>query len=214
MKPLLVLLGAFGLALLATRLLGGHPDYRLAGNAAMVVFALAVILVYLLLAAQYESLRLPLAVILVVPMCLLCSVLGVSLAQLDVNIFVQIGLVVLVGLASKNAILIVEFANRRYEEGHPLLESTIEAAKLRFRPIIMTSMAFVLGVTPLAIASGAGSGSQNALGIGVIGGMLTATFLATFLIPLFYVLIAGRSKPPAPHSEKNVATEEPAAATQ
>src|SRR5262249_23098015 len=128
-----------------------------AGNTAMYVFALAVVFVFLLLAAQYESWKLPLAVILVVPMCLLCSVVGVAIAQMDVNIFTQIGLVVLVGLASKNAILIVEFAKQKREVGRPRREATLEACRLRLRPILMTSFAFILGVVPLVIAEGAGA---------------------------------------------------------
>ena len=124
----------------------------LAGSTAMVVFGAAVILVFLVLAAQYESWSLPLAVILVVPMCLLCSVSGVRLFGLDINIFTQIGFVVLVGLASKNAILIVEFAKSRREAGVPGDEATVEACRLRLRPILMTSFAFILGVVPLVLA--------------------------------------------------------------
>ena len=105
------------------------------------------------------------------------------------DIYFQIGLVTLIGLSAKNAILIVEFANKRYEEGHPLLEATIEAAKLRFRPIVMTSLAFILGVVPLAIATGAGSAAQNAIGIGVLGGMLSATLLGIFFVPSFFVAV-------------------------
>ena len=128
-----------------------------AGNTAMYVFALAVVFVFLVLAAQYESWTLPLAVILVVPMCLLCSVVGVRLAGMEVNIFTQIGFVVLVGLASKNAILIVEFAKQQQEAGVPRREATLEACRLRLRPILMTSFAFILGVVPLVVATGAGA---------------------------------------------------------
>ncbi|TKB87228.1 MAG: hydrophobe/amphiphile efflux-1 family RND transporter, partial [Nitrospira sp.] len=116
----------------------------------------------------------------------------------------QIGLVTLIGLSAKNAILIVEFANKRFEEGHPLLEATIEAAKLRFRPIVMTSMAFILGVVPLVIATGAGAASRNSIGTGVFGGMLAATFLAIFFVPLFFVLIRSlsrRLKKPTPPAQ-------------
>src|SRR5690606_20440445 len=127
-----------------------------AGNTAIVVFAMAVVLVFLVLAAQYESLSLPLAVILVVPMCLLCSTIGVALAGMDINIFVQIGFIVLVGLASKNAILIVEFAKEKSAQGSSPREAALEACRLRLRPIIMTSAAFILGVLPLALAVGAG----------------------------------------------------------
>src|SRR5262249_14136972 len=124
------------------------------GNTAMYVFLLAVVLVFLVLAAQYESWALPLAVILVVPMCLLCSIAGVVLANMDINIFTQIGFVVLVGLACKNAILIVEFAKARHEAGVPRYEATLEAVRLRLRPIMMTSFAFILGVVPLVISEG------------------------------------------------------------
>ncbi|MBL9161646.1 MAG: efflux RND transporter permease subunit [Planctomycetaceae bacterium] len=166
----------------------------LAGNTAMIVFALAVILVFLVLAAQYESLTLPFAVILVVPMCLLCSVIGVSLAGMDMNIFVQIGLVVLVGLASKNAILIVEFAKEKSAQGAAPREATIEACRLRLRPIIMTSLAFILGVVPLAIAVGAGAEMRRALGIAVFSGMLGVTMFGIFLTPVFYYVLARRTK--------------------
>jgi len=162
----------------------------LAGNTAMIVFALAVVLVFLVLAAQYESLTLPFAVILVVPMCLLCSVIGVALAGMDMNIFVQIGLVVLVGLASKNAILIVEFAKEKSAQGASPRDATIEACRLRLRPIIMTSLAFILGVVPLAIAVGAGAEMRRALGIAVFSGMLGVTIFGIFLTPVFYYVLA------------------------
>jgi multidrug efflux pump len=160
-----------------------------AGNTAMVVFALAVVLVYLLLAAQYESLRLPFAVILVVPMCLLCSVIGVAWAHLDINIFVQTGLVVLVGLASKNAILIVEFAREKRTAGATAFDATVEACRMRLRPILMTSFAFILGVVPLAIAQGAGAEMRRTLGIAVFSGMLGVTIFGVFLTPVFYFVL-------------------------
>ena len=128
-----------------------------AGNTAMYVFALAVVCVFLALAALYESWTLPLAVILVVPLCLLCSVAGVLFTHKSVDIFVQIGLVVLVGLACKNSILIVEFARQTHQEGKPRFEATVEASRLRLRPILMTSFAFIFGVVPLVIATGAGA---------------------------------------------------------
>jgi multidrug efflux pump subunit AcrB len=161
----------------------------LAGNTALVVFAIAVILVYLLLAAQYESLRLPLAVILVVPMCLLCAVVGVALAELDINIFVQIGFVVLVGLASKNAILIVEFAKEEQAKGATAFDAAVKACRLRLRPILMTSFAFILGVVPLAIATGAGAEMRRPLGIAVFFGMLGVTVFGIFLTPVFYYVL-------------------------
>ena len=165
-----------------------------AGNTALIVFAIAVVLVVLVLAAQYESVRLPFAVVLVVPMCLLSSVVGIAIAHLDINIFVQIGFVVLVGLASKNAILIVEFAKEEQAGGKSKFDATIEACKLRLRPIMMTSLAFILGVVPLAIATGAGAEMRQPLGIAVFAGMLGVTFFGIFLTPVFYYLLAPRSK--------------------
>ncbi len=160
-----------------------------AGNTAILVFGIAVVLVYLVLAAQYESLSLPMAVILVVPMCLLSSVIGVAIARLDINIFVQIGFIVLVGLASKNAILIVEFAKELRHKGASTTDATVQACKLRLRPILMTSAAFILGVVPLAIAVGAGAEMRRALGIAVFSGMLGVTVFGLFLTPVFYYLI-------------------------
>ncbi|HLW68441.1 MAG TPA: efflux RND transporter permease subunit [Gemmataceae bacterium] len=159
------------------------------GNTAMYVFALAVLLVFLVLAAQYESWSLPLAVILVVPMCLLCSVAGVLIARMEVNIFTQVGFVVLVGLACKNAILIVEFAKARREAGTDRANATLEACKLRLRPIIMTSFAFILGVVPLVISEGAGAEMRRALGTAVFAGMLGVTLFGIFLTPVFYYVI-------------------------
>jgi multidrug efflux pump len=163
-----------------------------AGNTALLVFALAVVLVFLVLAAQYESMVLPLSVILVVPMCLLCSVAGVAMARLDINIFVQIGFVVLVGLASKNAILIVEFAKQLQESGKSAREATIEACRLRLRPIMMTSLAFILGVVPLMLGTGAGAEMRQTLGIAVFSGMLGVTFFGIFLTPVFFYIVANR----------------------
>jgi hydrophobe/amphiphile efflux-1 (HAE1) family protein len=160
-----------------------------AGNTAIYVFALAVVFVFLVLAAQYESWSLPLAVILVVPMCLLCSIVGVRLAGMEVTIFTQIGFVVLVGLASKNAILIVEFAKQQREEGKPPREATLEAARLRLRPILMTSFAFIFGVVPLVIANGAGAEMRRSLGLAVFSGMLGVTLFGIFLTPVFFFVI-------------------------
>ncbi|HXG11241.1 MAG TPA: efflux RND transporter permease subunit, partial [Gemmataceae bacterium] len=159
------------------------------GNTAMIVFALAVAFVFLVLAAQYESWSLPLAVILVVPMCLLCSVAGVLLARMDVNIFTQVGFVVLIGLACKNAILIVEFARARREAGTDRYQATLEACRLRLRPIIMTSLAFILGVLPLVIAEGAGWEMRRTLGTAVFAGMLGVTLFGIFLTPVFFYVI-------------------------
>jgi multidrug efflux pump subunit AcrB len=159
------------------------------GNTAMYVFALAVVLVFLVLAAQYESWALPLAVILVVPMCLLCSITGVVLAKMDVNIFTQIGFLVLVGLACKNAILIVEFAKAQREAGTPRYEATLAACRLRLRPIIMTSFAFIMGVVPLMVSEGAGAEMRRTLGTAVFGGMLGVTLFGIFLTPVFFYVI-------------------------
>jgi multidrug efflux pump len=159
----------------------------LAGNTAMLVFPLCVLLVFLVLAAQYESLVLPLAVILIVPMCLLCAILGVWMVGGDNNIFTQIGLIVLVGLACKNAILIVEFARELELGGSTPFEAVVEATKMRLRPILMTSFAFVMGVVPLITSSGAGSEMRHAMGVAVFSGMLGVTFFGLFLTPVFYV---------------------------
>src|ERR671913_108656 len=157
------------------------------GSQAM-IFGL--IMVFLILAAQYEKWSLPLAVITAVPIALFGALVAIWLRGLTNDVYFQIGLVTLIGLASKNAILIVEFAVLRRQEGASAMEAAIDAARLRFRPIVMTSLAFILGVVPLAISTGAGSASRHSIGTGVIGGMLAATFIATFLIPMFYRLIA------------------------
>jgi multidrug efflux pump len=146
-------------------------------------------LVFLVLAAQYESWTLPLAVILVVPMCILGSLVGVDLSKSDVNIFTQIGFVVLVGLASKNAILIVEFARAKRHAGMPPAEATLEACRLRLRPILMTSFAFILGVVPLMLAKGAGAEMRQVLGTAVFSGMLGVTLFGIFLTPVFFFVI-------------------------
>ena len=159
------------------------------GDTAMWVFFLAVVLVFLVLAAQYESWSLPLAVILVVPMCLLCAITGVIVTHSDINIFTQIGFLVLVGLACKNAILIVEFAKSRREEGVPRKQATLDACQLRLRPIIMTSFAFILGVVPLMVSAGAGAEMRRTLGVAVFSGMLGVTLFGIFLTPVFYYVI-------------------------
>ncbi|MEM8771483.1 MAG: multidrug efflux RND transporter permease subunit [Pseudomonadota bacterium] len=160
---------------------------RQAGNTAGLVFLLAVIFVFLVLAAQFESLTLPLAIILIVPMTLLSAVTGVNIAGQTNNILTQIGFVVLIALAAKNAILIVEFAKQMEDEGKSLFDSATDAAQLRLRPILMTSFAFILGVVPLVIASGAGAEMRNALGVTVFSGMLGVTVFGLFLTPVFYV---------------------------
>ena len=162
---------------------------RKAGGQSVLVFAFALLMVFLVLAALYESWSIPFAVILAIPLGILGALLAIWLRDLTNDIYFQIGLVTLIGLAAKNAILIVEFANQRYRVGQPLIDAALEAAKLRFRPIIMTSMAFILGVFPLVIASGAGAASRHSIGTGVFGGMLAATFLAIFFVPIFFVIV-------------------------
>lgn len=159
------------------------------GSTAMFAFILAVVLVFLVLAAQYESWALPLAVILVVPMCLLCSIAGVVFAKMDINIFTQIGFVVLVGLACKNAILIVEFARARRQAGVDRFQATLDACRLRLRPIIMTSLAFIFGVIPLVLGEGAGAEMRRTLGTAVFAGMLGVTVFGIFLTPVFFFVI-------------------------
>lgn len=161
----------------------------LAGNTAVYVFALGTLLVFLVLCFQYESWTLPLAIILIVPMCLLAAITGVWLCNMDNNIFTQIGLLVLIGLAAKNAILVVEFAKERQNEGMPLHDAAIEASRVRLRPILMTSFAFILGVVPLVTAAGAGAEMRQALGIAVLSGMLGVTCFGLLLTPVFFYVI-------------------------
>ena len=162
----------------------------ISGNTSLVIFPLCVLFVFLVLAAQYESLMLPLAIILIVPMCLLAAITGVWLDHGNNNVFTQVGLVVLVGLACKNAILIVEFAKHLQEEqGQDAVSAVLHAARLRLRPILMTSFAFIMGVVPLMLASGAGAEIRHALGTVVFSGMLGVTFFGLLLTPVFYVVI-------------------------
>ncbi|MGA6827524.1 multidrug efflux RND transporter permease subunit [Nitrospira sp. NS4] len=162
---------------------------RRVGGQSGVVFAVGLLMVFLVLAAQFESWVVPFAVILAVPFAIFGALTAVWIRGFENDIYFQIGLVTLIGLSAKNAILMVEFANTRYEAGRPLIEAATEAARLRFRPIIMTSMAFIFGMFPLVMAQGAGAASRQSIGTGVLGGMLAATFLAIFFVPLFYVLI-------------------------
>ncbi|WP_019866086.1 efflux RND transporter permease subunit [Methylovulum miyakonense] len=175
----------------------------LAGNVALLVFPLSVIFVFLALAAQYESWSLPFAVILIVPMCILSSMAGVWLSDMDNNIFTQIGFIVLVGLACKNAILIVEFAKQRQESGLSRFDAAVEASKIRLRPILMTSFAFIMGVFPLVVAEGAGAESRRLLGTAVFSGMIGVTLFGLLLTPVFYVAVqavAQRLRPSQPKS--------------
>jgi multidrug efflux pump len=183
----------------------------ISGNTALLVFPLCVVFVFLVLAAQYESLTLPLAIVLIVPMCLLPAIFAVRLDHGDNNIFMQIGLLVLVGLACKNAILIVEFAKHLQEDrGRDARTAVLEAAHLRLRPILMTSMAFIMGVVPLMLALGAGAEVRHALGVTVFAGMIGVTLFGLLLTPVFYVLVrrfaaqraqgAGLEQLPAPEA--------------
>ncbi len=164
----------------------------LAGDTSLYVFPLCVLLAFLVLAAQYESWSLPLAVVLIVPMCLLSAIAGVWLSRGDNNVFTQIGLIVLVGLACKNAILIVEFARELEHQGRTAVQAALEACRLRLRPILMTSLAFIMGVVPLVISRGAGAEMRHAMGVAVFAGMLGVTFFGLLLTPVFYVLLRSR----------------------
>jgi multidrug efflux pump subunit AcrB len=161
---------------------------KAAGSSSALIFVLAVVFVFLVLAAQYESITLPLAVILIVPMCILAALLGVTLRGMDNNILTQVGLVVLIALAAKNAILIVEFAKQGEEEGMNRFDAAVHAARSRLRPILMTSFAFIFGVIPLAIASGPGAEMRQSLGTAVVFGMLGVTLFGLIFTPVFYVV--------------------------
>lgn len=164
------------------------------GSAALVAFAFATVMVFLILAAQFETWSLPLAVIMAIPFAMTGALIAVLTRGMNNDIYFQIGLITLIGLAAKNAILIVEFASQKMEEGMPLAEAALEAARLRFRPIVMTSMAFVLGIIPLVFATGAGAAARQSMGTGVFGGMLLATFVATIFIPLFFTWLTNEKK--------------------
>ncbi len=179
---------------------GTSYEERLAGAQAPILFALSLLVVFLALAALYESWSIPFAVILVVPLGVLGAVLAVHLRGLPNDVFFKVGLIAIIGLSAKNAILIIEFARKLHNEGMELVAATLEACRLRLRPILMTSFAFILGVMPLAISSGAGAASRHAVGTGVIGGMIAATVLAIFLVPVFFVVV--RKFFPARHREE------------
>ncbi|AQT59220.1 efflux RND transporter permease subunit [Cellvibrio sp. PSBB023] len=180
---------------------------RESGNQAPLLYALSILIVFLCLAALYESWSVPFAVILVVPLGIIGAVLFAMARGLSNDVYFQVGLLTTIGLAAKNAILIVEFAKALYEQGMDLVQATMEAVRMRLRPIIMTSLAFMLGVTPLVISTGAGSGSQNAIGTGVFGGMFSATVLAIFFVPVFFVVVfrlAQRWFPAPPRTDESV----------
>lgn len=168
---------------------GQSLEEKTSGSQAPALYALSLIAVFLVLAALYESTSIPLSVMLVVPLGILGALLGVTLRGMPNDVYFKVGMIAVVGLSAKNAILIIEFAKDLQAQGKGLIEATLEAVHLRFRPIIMTSLAFILGVLPLVIASGAGSASQRAIGTGVMGGMITATVLAVFLVPVFFVVV-------------------------
>jgi len=186
------------------------------GTTSAVAFGFGIIMVFLILAAQYEKWTLPLAVIMAVPFALFGALAAVMIRGMPNDIYFQIGLVVLIGLAAKNAILIVEFAAQKRAEGMGVLEAAQEGARLRFRPIVMTSMAFILGVFPLVKASGAGAAARKSMGTGVFGGMLAATFIATIFIPMFFSWLSrGKMRRPTghhPHHQLEPATGAPAQA--
>jgi multidrug efflux pump len=164
------------------------------GSAALFAFGFAIIMVFLILAAQFETWALPLAVIMAVPFAMTGALIAILVRGMPNDIYFQIGLITLIGLAAKNAILIVEFASQKMEEGMPLMDAAVEAARLRFRPIVMTSMAFVFGIVPLVFATGAGAAARQSMGTGVFGGMILATFIATIFIPLFFVWLSKHQK--------------------
>ena len=180
---------------------------RKAGGQSVLAFAFGLLMVFLVLAAQYESWSVPFAVILAVPFGAFGALSAVWLGGMSNDIYFQIGLVTLIGLSAKNAILIIEFANQRYAQGMSAIDAAIEAARLRFRPIVMTSMAFILGVTPLVVATGAGAAGRRSIGTGVFGGMLAATFLAIFFVPLFFVLIRKLAELPSRKRAVQVSAE-------
>jgi multidrug efflux pump len=168
---------------------GQSLEEKTSGSQAPALFALSLVAVFLVLAALYESTSIPVSVMLVVPLGILGALLGVTLRGMPNDVYFKVGLIAIIGLSAKNAILIIEFAKDLQAEGKGLIEATLEAVHLRFRPIIMTSLAFILGVMPLVLATGAGSASQRAIGTGVMSGMITATALAVFLVPIFFVVI-------------------------
>jgi HAE1 family hydrophobic/amphiphilic exporter-1 len=173
-----------------------------AGSQAIYIFALSVVIVYLVLAAQYESWVLPLIILLGVPLAVFGALSGQWLRGFANDVFCQVGLVMLIGLAAKNSILIVEFAEHLRAQGHSIVDAAVEAARIRLRPILMTSLTFILGVLPLAIATGAGSAARQSVGTTVAGGMITSTFLSLVFIPVLYVAIRTIAPGRAKHSSR------------
>ncbi len=181
---------------------------RASGSEAPMLYALSIFAVFILLAALYESWSIPIAIVMVIPLGVLGALVATMFRGLSNDIYLQVALLTIIGLSAKNAILIVEFAKHNHERGMPLIEATLAAARVRLRPIIMTSLAFTFGITPLFFADGAGSGSQNAIGTGLIGGILSATFLAIFFIPLFFVIVEKMFKADEKHLRKLAAQRE------
>ena len=182
---------------------GQSREEKLAGSQAIILYGFAVLAVFLCLAALYESWSIPLAVILVVPLGVLGVLLATLLRSYSNDVYFQVGLITVIGLSAKNAILIIEFAKDLQAQGKSVIASALEAAHLRFRPIIMTSLAFGLGVLPLVIASGAGSASQRAIGTGVLGGVFTGTVLAVVFVPVFFVVVRSLFKGSTRQQELN-----------
>ncbi|MEM9963827.1 MAG: efflux RND transporter permease subunit, partial [Asticcacaulis sp.] len=175
---------------------------RASGAQAPMLYAISILVVFILLAALYESWSIPLAIIMVIPLGVVGALLATMTRGLSNDIYFQVALLTIIGLSSKNAILIVEFAKQNHENGMSLIDATLEAVRVRLRPIIMTSLAFTAGISPLFFANGAGSGSQNAIGTGLVGGMISATFLAIFFIPLFFYIIEKAFKADEKHLKK------------
>jgi multidrug efflux pump len=193
---------------------GQSREEKLAGAQSLILYSFAMLAIFLALAALYESWSIPLAVILVVPLGVLGVLLGTLLRGYSNDVYFQVALITIIGLSAKNAILIIEFAKDLEAQGKTAVQAALAAAHLRFRPIVMTSMAFILGVVPLFVASGAGSASQRALGTGVIGGMVTAVVLAVFFVPIFFVVVRGIFKDSARQKERSAAHALAGAGTQ
>jgi multidrug efflux pump len=186
---------------------GEAREEKQAGGTSSIAFIFGLIFVFMILAAQYESWTLPFGIIMAVPFALLGALIAIMLRGIPNDVYFQIGLLTLVALAAKNAILIVEFAVDLHREGKSLYDSAVEAAKLRFRPIVMTSFAFILGVVPLAIATGASANSRHSIGTGVIGGMLGATVIAIFFVPMFFLVLEKIGKKSSSTEQENTTTK-------
>ncbi len=181
------------------------------GSAAIIALSLAVIMVFLILAAQFETWALPLAVIMAIPFAMVGALMAILLRGMPNDIYFQIGMVTLIGLTAKNAILLVEFANQKMQQGMAISHAAIQSAQLRFRPIVMTSMAFILGVVPLVLATGAGSAARQSMGTGVFGGMIMATVIATIFVPLFFSWFVRKQKPKQSGNKEKTVSQQPAA---